>query len=299
MTSSNAAAALSGATPAPAASDATANLAGNDPAASAAVQQTVNNTQAANDWVSSIQDPAIKTWVEAKGWKDPAGVAASAYNLEKLIGFDKAGKTIKMIDDKSTPEDIAAFRNKMGVPEKVDGYKFPEGFDADRAKKAASWFHEAGLNQKQADQLITKLAADEQGLQSQYQRDLDIKISSDLDALQKEWGQAFGERAEVGKRGAATFLPDMSPEDRQGTIAKMMETLGVKKTYELFYNIGNGLSEHKMHSGSAASRMTPAEARQKQAELMSNKDWAKAYLGGDQTKNKELQDLISIMNSGG
>jgi hypothetical protein len=76
-------------------------------------------------WYDAFENPEVKTWTAAKGFKDPAAVAESAYNLEKLIGFDKAGRTLVVPKDDATPDEMRAFHAKLGVPETPDGYKLP------------------------------------------------------------------------------------------------------------------------------------------------------------------------------
>ena len=110
------------------------------------------------EWYSAIADEGTRTWVQAKGWKDPSALAESAYNLEKLIGHEKAGRTVVIPGADAKPEEIAAYRAKIGIPANATDYKLPvpEGTSPEFASEAAKWFHETGIPPAQAQQLTEK-----------------------------------------------------------------------------------------------------------------------------------------------
>ncbi len=93
----------------------------------------------AASWVDSLADP-LKGVAINKGWKDPGQAVQSYDELSRLFGADKAGRTVMLPGDKATPEELAAFRTKLGVPTDAAGYelKMPEGFpDPEFANLAA------------------------------------------------------------------------------------------------------------------------------------------------------------------
>jgi hypothetical protein len=294
MTTNSAASALSGTPAAPADTSATVapNLAATPPTAVAPT------APASTEWFAGIQNNDVKTWVEAKGFKDPLAVAESAYNLEKLIGFDKAGKTVVVPDENSSPETRKAFLTKMGVPEKADGYKLPVptgGNDA-FAKEAANWFHEQGVPAKAAEGLTTKFNEYAAAQQTAAETAFAASAERDFTELKTEWGQAFNQNIELGKRAAMQFIPGTDAE-RGVILDKLERSLGTGALLKLMSSIGQGLGEHKMYGAEGnGGAMTPAQATQRIAELKSNKEWTAAYLSGDKSKTKELQDLISASN---
>lgn len=301
MTTSSAASALSGAPAAPAGAPAAAPAAGGAPATPPAGSTPPAGTPpagAGDAWYSGIQSPEVRTWAEAKGFKDPLAVAESAYNLEKLIGFDKAGKTLVIPDENSSPETRQAFLTKLGVPEKADGYKLPvpEGQSDAFAKEAASWFHEQGIPAKAAEGLTQKFNEYSAAQQAQQMQAFAAKSEQEFTGLKTEWGAAFEQNLELGKRAAMQFIPGTA-EERTATLQALEQSLGTGKLLKLMANIGQGLGEHKVMGGEAGSGlMTPAQANQRISELKSNKDWSSAYLSGDKSKAKELQDLIAMAN---
>jgi hypothetical protein len=239
----------------------------------------------------------VRVWAEAKGFKDPLAAAESAYNLEKLIGFDRAGKTVVIPDDNATPEQRQAFMQKLGVPASPDGYgiKVPEGAPDAFAKNAAQWMHEAGIPAKAGEALASKYNEFVTAQQAEAQTAFAARSEQEFTGLKSEWGQAFDQNIELGKRAALQFIPG-SPEERAATLQALEQTLGTGKLLKLMASIGSGLGEHKLHADGGGGIMTPAQAQQRIAELKSNKEWSTAYLSGDKTKAKELTDLIAMAN---
>lgn len=131
---------------------------------------------------------------------------------------------------------------------------------------------------------------------AQQQQAFAAQSEQDFAALKTEWGAAFNQNLELGKRAAMQFIPGTADE-RAATLTALEQSLGTGKLMKLMANIGQGLGEHKVVGGeSGQGLMTPAQATQRIAELKSNKDWASAYLSGDKSKAKELQDLIAMAN---
>jgi hypothetical protein len=248
----------------------------------------------------------VRTWVEAKGFKDPLSVAESAYNLEKMMGFDRAGRTLVMPGENATPEEIKAFNAKIGVPETPDGYglKLPDGQTDDSfMKQAAQWMHEAGIPAGSAQKLVEQwngfVAA--QGQQSEQQ--FAAQAVNDMQAWQAEQGAAYQQNLELAKR-ATQFLPEKMSNggqeiSRQEALDRIERAIGTGNMMRLFAQIGSGLSEHKVLQGDGGGVMTPAQAQQRINELKSNREWTSAYLSGDQAKAKELQNLIALASAGG
>ena len=292
MTTNSATSALSDApAPASASADAPAGSTPSTPPAGA---------PAGDAWYSGIQNQDVRVWAEAKGFKDPLAAAESAYNLEKLIGFDRAGKTVVIPDENSSPEQRAAFMERLGVPKTVDGYKLPvpEGQPDTFAKTAASWMHEAGIPAKAGEQLATKWNEFQEAQAAEQQQAFATKSNQEFDGLKTEWGAAFEQNIELGKRAALQFIPG-DPTARAATLQALEQSMGTAQLLKFMANVGKGLGEHKMMGGEQnGSLLTPAQAQQRIAELKSNKEWSQAYLSGDKTKNKELQDLIAMMNAG-
>ena len=257
-------------------------------AAAAAISQD-------NQWYSGMANADVKTWVEAKGFKDPHAVAESAYNLEKLIGFDRAGRTVVLPKDDASADEVKAFRARLGVPDSPDGYKLPvpQGQSDAFAKVASAWMHEAGLTPKQAEIIAAKFNEYGTAAMAKQAADFDAAGQAEISSLRTEWGAAFDQQTAVAKRAAAQFIPGDAAA-RGETLTKIERAIGAGAMLKLFAAIGAGLGEHKMvqngESG-AVGVLTPAQARSRIDALKSDKAWSGAYLQGDRAKIAEMQQL--------
>lgn len=301
MTTSNAAAALSGTPAAPAPASVTPPAGGAPATPPAGGAPAPAPAPGGDAWFSGIQNQDVRTWAEAKGFKDPLAVVESAYNLEKVMGFDRAGRTVVMPGENATPEEVKAFHAKIGVPETADGYNLPvgEGGDGAFAKQAAQWMHEAGVPAGAAEKLAGKwnefLAA--QGQQSEQQ--FATMATQEMQSWQAEQGAALQQNMELARRATAQFLPEKltvgaEQIDRGEALNRIERAIGTANMMKLFSTIGQGLSEHKVLQGGGSGVMTPAQAAQRMTELKSNKEWTSAYLNGDKAKAQEMQQLIAL-----
>lgn len=308
MTTNSAAAAISGDPAAPAAASVDPALV-NDTGA-AAISQAASDAAPApaatsDQWWGKLENQDVRTWAEAKGFKDPLTAVESAYNLEKLLGFDKAGRTLVMPGENATPEEIKAFNAKLGVPETVDGYKLPvpEGVDDSFAKTAAQWFHENGVPAKAAEQIATKWNETMAAQQAAADEQFSIQSEQEFKTWQAEQGAAAAQNTELAKRAASQFIPAADSAERQAIMEKMERAMGTGAFMKMMASIGSGLSEHKVHTGGDGGLTpTPAQAQQRINELRSNTEWAKSYVSGDKAKLNEMETLMKLaypeMNNG-
>lgn len=300
MTTINAAAAISGDPAASAAASVTPAVAGDTGAAAiaeAAASAAPAPAPTSDQWWGKLENQDVRTWAEAKGFKDPLTAVESAYNLEKLLGFDKAGRTLVMPGENATPEEIKAFNAKLGVPETADGYKLPvpDGVDESFAKTAAQWFHENGVPAKAAEQIASKwnetMAAQQKAADDAFA----VQSENEFKTWQAEQGAAATQNIELAKRAASQFIPAADTAERQAIMEKMERAMGTGAFMKMMSSIGSGLSEHKVHTGGAGGLTpTPAQAQQRINELRSNTEWAKAYVAGDKAKLSEMEGLMKL-----
>lgn len=257
---------------------------------------------AANDWYGNFGNADVKTWAQAKGFKDAEAVTESAYNLEKLIGFDKAGRTLVIPKDDATPEELKAFHSKLGVPESADGYQLPLPADADPAlvKTMQSWMHEAGIPPKSASKLteaFIKFSAEQVATQEKTLLDQSDKVFGEV---MTRWGKDADANMELGKRFAAQLIPAEVTLDNGQKIAradflgKIFNSTGATAAMmELFASAGRGLGEHKVHQNTSngMSVDSPAAAQARIKALQGDKAWTNAYLNGDKEKKVEMDRL--------
>jgi hypothetical protein len=254
---------------------------------------------AGGEWYSSITDEPTRTWVAAKGWKDPNGLAESAYNLEKLIGHEKAGRTVVIPGADAKPEEIAAYRAKIGVPANAADYKLPvpEGGSAEFASEAATWFHEAGVPPAQAQQLAEKWNAFSAKSTEAATQAAVVKADQDFTRVIGAWGAEADANLEAGTRAARQFVPAANPQERQALMSKIELAIGTETMLKMFSAIGKGLGEHKMagaNGGSSTFGVSPEQALQRISELKGDKAWTAAYTAGGAPQKAEFERLFKI-----
>jgi hypothetical protein len=258
-------------------------------------------------WYDAFENPEVKTWTAAKGFKDPAAVAESAYNLEKLIGFDKAGRTLVVPKDDATPDEMRAFHAKLGVPETPDGYKLPlpETADPKLAATLQGWMHKAGVTPRAAETLTKEFVAYSAEQQRAAEGEMIAASDKAFADQTTAWGAKADENLELGKRFAAQVLPAEITLDsgakvsRQQFLESVFNATGATRVFlEMFAKAGGGLGEHKIAGGgdNPAMGLSPQAAQARIQALRTDPEWTKAYLGGDRAKLEEMTRLMAIAN---
>lgn len=246
------------------------------------------NTNAAGNWWDSIQDNELKGYVQNKGWKDPVELATGYKNLEKLLG----GEKLPLPKGEDDAEGWSRVFDALGRPKTADDYKLPvpEGQTGEFAKAAAAKFHELGISAKQANALAewwnqTGTAQRDQMMQQSSQA-----TERDINTLRQEWGNAWDENVELGRRAAREFgLP-------QEMLNKMESAMGTKPLLELMAKIGRGFTEHNFEGGRSTNSfgMTPAAAQQRINDLRNDKEWSSKYLQGNADAKAEMARLMAL-----
>jgi hypothetical protein len=106
---------------------------GAQPGAPAVEGGVADGSAAVPDWFEKVsaetkdgETSSNRDWLAAKGVKDLDGLTKIARDTERAL---RENGRIKVPGEDAKPEDIAAFKAAIGVPDKVDGYeiKAPEG----------------------------------------------------------------------------------------------------------------------------------------------------------------------------
>lgn len=187
---------------------------------------------------------ANKSMVEAKGFKSVDDVFAWGTNAEKLIGLEKAGRTVVMPKDDNDAEGIKSFRQKLGVPDKIDGYATPDALKEDPIwghATAAAMKH--GIPAKAFDAFI----ADVLGAAKSHNEklDADLKAAHDKQAadVKAKHGDKFDAKVELGRRAAKGFGFDDAKLDAWA------KAIGSTDMLEFFIALGDKMGEPKAAGG--------------------------------------------------
>lgn len=151
------------------------------------------------EWLGKL-DEGARGVLTTKGWADPdpavaLGKVLGGYSgLEKLLGHDRAGRTVVLPGEKATPDEIRAFHSKIGVPETPDAYKFEvgEGADENLLAWARSAFHKAGVPASAAATVVREWEGFAQAAQK---RAAEAEAAEKIKAFE-EWKASHGPKYE-------------------------------------------------------------------------------------------------------
>ena len=232
-----------------------------------------------NHWMDSLEVGETRDWAEAKSMRSGSfeDVVKSYHNLEKVVGADKAGRTVTLLGDDATPEQAGDFYTKLGRPENAAGYNLaaPEGEDGAFAQWAGDTFFEAGLTNKQTNYLAEKWG-EFVGSTAQTTADSNaLNATNETAALRKEWGAAFDDKTK-GVDNTAVAL-GMTPEQLAGLKASMGPAGAMKFIDSLGAKMGED-GHIEGDGGSSGGPLTPSSAALALSELTGNKEFMDAWV---------------------
>ena len=219
---------------------------------------------AGKSWLETLgdlgKDPSLQTF------KDPASLAKSWVNAQKMIGANK----VVIPGEGATEEEVAAFYNKLGRPEAADKYeiKLAEGREMD--KNFADGFkgaaHRLGLNQKQVQALAEWYDSAAQEAMKGAADAGDAQLRGALAEYEKSLGGAdkFKERLDAAK-GAVRALTDEA-------FRKYLNDSGMgsrPEVIEHFAKLAAMLKEDKIRDGTGVpfSNQDPASIKKEIEDL--------------------------------
>lgn len=174
-----------------------------------------------NDPFAELADePDTREWLSKRELKDAKAISKLAHEQAKLLG-----NAIRIPGKDAKPEEIAAYREKLGVPSKADDYSFevpkdlpPElPYDGERATQFKSFAHEIGLSKDQAkavhDWATKNAVGDFKGsIEAENARKIEV-AKSETEKLIKLWGPLDGEATRANLAFADKFLREVGGEE--------------------------------------------------------------------------------------
>jgi hypothetical protein len=248
---------------------------GNPAEASAPAEAT---SATSTPWIDGVTNSATKAWAEAKGLQNGSidNVLGSYHNLEKLMGADKAGRTVTLLGDDATPEARNEFYTKLGRPETGDGYTFKldDGADTARLDAMRGKAHELGITDTQFSGLAS---ADLEYLAGAQQASADEAVISKADAelqLKKEWGAAY----DVKVAGINVAAAKLGFSDDQ--LLGLHKAMGPVEAMKFVDGLNSKMGDHDFESGEGVmpNHKTPQQAKTEMNELSMNKEFMDAWL---------------------
>ncbi len=275
----------------------TGDTGGNPPAGGNAPPSGTGASNAAADWTSGLPDD-LKGVAAAKGWRDPAQAVQSYQGLEKLLGADRAGRTVVMPKDDAPDAEKAAFFQSLGRPEAPDGYGLStrEGADPAFSAEAAKAMFEAGLSKAQAAKLADWFDGQGGGAQEAANADFARRSEAEVNELRAAWGKDADARVETARRYARQAGFDEAELD------KIERAIGSRAMLERFDAAGRGLMEDTQPGGGRGfdGNLTPEGARAQLRAMMGDEASVKALTNkkhpghGDAVAKKARLEAASV-----
>jgi len=176
----------------------------------------------ATDAQAQPAEPVDKPdWLPEKYWRndkiDVESMAKGFNGLEQLLG--KKANSVPVPNEKSTPEEVAAYRKAIGVPESPEGYKLkpeqlPQGvtWDDSVAKRAAELAHKHNIPAAAMSELM-KFDLERAALMNQAAASMiETQLESGRAELQRVYGDKMPEKIELARRAAVTAGVDPSSQ---------------------------------------------------------------------------------------
>ena len=234
-------------------------------------------------WLDALPDDAKDYKDTLSKYKSVPDMAKALANANQLIG-----KKLGVPNEKSSPEEVAAFRKAMGVPESLDEYKFapdalPEGmtWNDDMAKPYAEIAHKHGIPPAAMKELVNQHAKSEAFKLEAMQAHMEKIRQESVQTLQKEWGNEFDKNIGLAKQAA-----------KLAGVNANSQGFADPEVVRGFVRMAQMMSEDKVGRSMGGTEFMTGEARAK--DIMSNPEntWHKKYMEGDREAAALVTSLL-------
>lgn len=246
-------------------------------------------------WLPAEVDADLIGHAQNKAWPGPVEAVKAHRELEKLLGADRAGRTVTVPTTTDAPEWGAVF-DKLGRPATAEGYKLTvEGADPAFAKGAAELFHKVGLSDAQAKAIAGWYGETGGAMGAAAQAAQDAALQAEHEALQKDWGTGpdADARKELARRAMGHLGLDAQAVDAIEKVA------GFSKVMKALAKVGDMMREHGAEGlgDIGAFGTTPEGAKAKRGQLMADQAWRVKAMNPQSSEWAELQRLDKIIAS--
>lgn len=256
-------------------------------------------TPEGNKWYSGLPNED-QGWLQNRGLHEKDVNAAvtetikSYRNLESRIGVP-ADRLLKL-PEKLEGDEMAAVYNRLGRPEKAEGYDLKAPENVELNDEFVSWakgaFHAAGLNQTQAQEVLSAYLAFEGGNMETSEAQAQEQATAQEAALRKEWGNAYDQNVNAARRAARDLGVDAE------TIDSLEKAMGYDGVLKLFNNVAGRIMEPGFREGGSDNgpggfrgTLTPQQALDKIRELKGDKAFVSKYSQGDAEAKRRMGEL--------
>lgn len=245
-------------------------------------------------------------WIQRWGYAGLPDVIKSTMALEKIKGA-RAEEIVRVPKEGQAWDEVW---NRLGRPEKADGYKLPErelGSGAiDLRPLLLPKAHEVGLSQKQVEALDTHLNRVFEGVVQRADQEFAARVARETSEVQAEWGDQYPHRF---RAAAATVEPlrqasglELSERELEA-VEKAMGSAWLTKLMYGVSRLAGGLAEARFVEGESPDGgmgMSPAAAAEAMDRHKADPKVREALTAGRShpgyaAANRELVRLSKIM----
>lgn len=245
----------------------------------------------APDWFEKLsadtgegETSSNRDYAQAKGFKDLDGVFKSLRNAERAI-HDKG--RVAVPGEGAKPEEVAAFRAAIGVPDKIDGYevKAPEGVQLNEPLIGA--LRESALKHGAPKGVFEGLVSDFIQMQREEADATNTKQLTEA----KDWLKAQGAKADEQKAHIDTAGRALGLTSDDMVFFRSMPG-GAGRALDMLSKLGAGMAEDTMmNGGKGRFGITSAEAQVEIDKIKNDPELSKKVLIPGSAENARWKRL--------
>lgn len=219
-------------------------------------------------------------------FKDVDGALKTLVNQQRLLG--KKADAVLIPKDDASPEEVAAFRAKLGVPETPDAYALkpkdlPEGmqWDENYAKELNAAAHEAGITPAQAEKLMSKYAS----LEAQNAQQAELQAKAQYEASRKELAEAWGDKFDINKSVATRMAQTLGLDPNSKGLSDPKVVIALERAARL-------ISDDKIVSSDSSATVQVGKSRAMDIMTNPSNPMHAKYREGDAATAALVSDLL-------
>ena len=163
-------------------------------------------------------------------FSDIKGLMKCVGNQAITLGKYGSTKGVLPINEKSTPFEVEAFRQALGVPKDGSGYKYtpPEDISSEDLSpefmtETFTALNKSNLNQSQVDTVMNLYANHLRTVEKAVDEELARQVSDATNRLQAKWGDQFEARTNLAKAFITKMTSRMSAEEYEELFGKEVQ----------------------------------------------------------------------------
>lgn len=188
-------------------------------------------------------------------FKDIPGALKTLVNQQRLLG--KKADAVLIPKDDASPEEVAAFRAKLGVPETPEAYSLkpkdlPAGMEWNEefAKSINAAAHEAGVTPAQMEKIMGKYV----GFEMQNAQNAELQAKAQYESSRKELAEAWGDKFEINKNVATRMAQTLGLDPNSKGLSDPKVVIALERAARL-------ISDDKIVSADSAATVQVGKTR--------------------------------------